>query len=645
MTTAEIRQKFLQYYEDKGHKVIPSAPLVPENDPTTLFTGSGMQPLVPFLLGEPHPEGKRLVNSQKSFRSQDIEDIGDNRHTTFFEMLGNWSLGDYFKEEQLPFIFNFLTEELNVDPNKLFVTVFRGDEKTGIEKDTTSIDLWKKLFKEKGIDALDADLVNEEEAGKRGIKAGERIFAYDTKKNWWSRSGIPEKMPFGEPGGPDSEIFYEFDFVEHDTKFGEHCHPNCDCGRFLEIGNSVFMEYWRSEDGFKKLPQKNVDFGGGLERLVAVSENTNDIFKIDTLKGIVGTLENLSGKKYNDQNFTPAFRIIADHTRSSVFLIGDGVTPSNSEQGYFVRRLLRRAIRFSDKLGIEKSGLSELVSPLLDFYKDAYPKTFDKKDFIVEEIKKEEEKFRKTLKEGMKQFEKISVRINVPTLSLDNERNKALSTNSYNFIDGKTAFDLYQTHGYPIELIEEVAKEKNLKVDLEGFETELKKHQALSRAGSEQKFKGGLGDTSEKSLQYHTATHLLQQALREVLGNTVSQKGSNITPERLRFDFAFERKMTDEEKKRVENIVNEKIQAHLPVQNVIMPKANAEETGALHFFGEKYGDQVSIYFIGNDLASAFSKEYCGGPHVKNTSELKGTFKIQKEEAVSAGVRRIKAVLE
>lgn len=638
MTTEEVRKKFLKYYEEKGHKIIPSARLVPENDPTTLFTGSGMQPLVPFLLGEPHPEGKRLVNSQKSFRSQDIDDVGDNRHTTFFEMLGNWSLGDYFKQEQLPFIFGFLVDELGIDPKKLFVSVFRGDQNTGIEKDTESIELWKKLFKEKGIDALDTDLINEEEAGKRGIKVGERIFAYDTKKNWWSRSGTPEKMPFGEPGGPDSEIFYEFDFVEHDKKFGANCHPNCDCGRFMEIGNSVFMEYWRSEDGFKKLPQKNVDFGGGLERFVAITGGTDDIFQIDTLKGIVSTLESLSGRKYSDPLYTPIFRIIADHVRSSVFLIGDGVTPSNSEQGYFVRRLLRRAIRFWDKLGIENGGVSDLVQPLLEFYKEAYVDTFAKKDFISAEIKKEEEKFRKTLREGLEKFRKLAI------TKVPNKKGGVDIAFSQGLL-GDDAFYFYQTFGFPKEIMIDLCTELGLPFDSKGFDDEFKIHQELSRTGSEKKFKGGLGDTSDKSLQYHTATHLLHKALRIVLGESVRQKGSNITPERLRFDFQHEAKMTDEEKKKVEEIVNQKIHEALPVQNVVMSKENAEETGALHFFGEKYGDQISIYFVGNDITTAFSKEYCGGPHVKNTSELIGTFKIIKEEAVSAGVRRIKAILE
>lgn len=616
MNSNEVRKKYLDFYRKKGHTIIPSARLIPDNDPTTLFTGSGMQPLVPFLLGEKHPEGIRLTNSQKCFRSQDIDDVGDNRHTTFFEMLGNWSLGDYFKKDQLPFVFEFLTKEIGIKPEKLFVTVFRGDKDTAIEKDTESINLWKSLFKEAGIESIDADLINEEEASKRGIKPGERIFAYDVKKNWWSRSGTPSKMPDGEPGGPDSEIFYCFESIEHDPKFGANCHPNCDCGRFLEIGNSVFMEYWRTKTGFEKLSQKNVDFGGGLERIVAVSEDKSDIFEIDTLQVIIKTLEELSQKKYHDKNYTEIFRVITDHVRSSIFLIGDGVVPTNSEQGYFVRRLLRRAIRFWDKLGIQDAGISTLVLPLLTFYKETYPETFAKSNFIVEEIKREEEKFRKTLKEGQKEFEK-----------------------------GTDPFVLFTTFGFPIELTEELAKEHGKKIDINKFKEDLKNHQNLSRAGSEQKFKGGLRDTSEKSLQYHTATHLLHKALRDVLGNTVGQKGSNITPERLRFDFSFERKMTDEEKKKVEDIVNEKIREALPVQSKIMPKQDAEETGALHFFGEKYGDQVSVYYIGNSIADAFSKEYCGGPHVKNTSELKGTFKIIKEEAVSQGVRRIKAVLE
>lgn len=632
MTTNEVRQKYLEFYAKNGHKVVPSARLVPENDPTTLFTGSGMQPMVPYLLGEKHPEGARITDSQKSFRAGDIDDIGDNRHTTFFEMLGNWSLGDYFKKEQIPWIFSFLIDELKLDPNKIYVTTFIGDEKNGIPKDTEAGSLWRELFSSKGIDAKEVDIGSEENGYKVGMQGG-RIFYYDVKKNWWSRAGVPDNMPANEPGGPDSEMFYEFTDVEHDTKYGEHCHPNCDCGRFMEIGNNVFMEYKKNADGtFSKLPQKNIDFGGGLERMVAATMDTHDVFKIDTLEGIVKTLETLSGKSYTDKEFTSTFRVVADHIRASVFLIGDGVIPSNTEQGYFVRRLLRRAIRFWDKLGIQNEGIYALVAPLLEFYKDAYPETFAKKDFIADEIRKEEEKFRKTLVLGLKEFEKIV----------------KVTLNGGNFLTqlpGNVAFSLFSSFGFPIELIIEEAKNRGIEVDMVGFDIEFKKHKDLSRAGSEQKFKGGLGDTSDKSLQYHTATHLLQQALRDVLGPEIGQKGSNITPERLRFDFSYNGKMTDEQKKRVEDIVNKKISEALPVQVVSLPKEEAVKTGAIHFFGEKYPDTVTVYYVGNTIADAFSKEFCGGPHVKNTSELKGTFKIQKEEAVSQGVRRIKAVLE
>ncbi len=623
MTTNEVRRKYLEFFAKNGHKIVPSARIVPENDPTTLFTGSGMQPMVPYLLGEKHPEGNLITDSQKSFRTGDIDDVGDNRHTTFFEMLGNWSLGDYFKEKQIPWMFEFLIDELKLDPKKIYVTTFIGDEKNGIPKDTEAGALWKELFAAKGINAKEVEIGSEENGYNVGMQDG-RIFYYDVKKNWWSRAGVPDSMPANEPGGPDSEIFYDFG-TEHDVKYGEHCHPNCDCGRFMEIGNNVFMEYKKNTDGtFSQLPQKNIDFGGGLERIVAATEDANDIFFIDTLQGIVKTLESLSGKSYSDREFTSTFRVVADHIRASVFLIGDGVTPSNTEQGYFVRRLLRRAIRFWDKLGIQNEGIYALVAPLLELYKDAYPETFEKKDFIAEEIKKEEEKFRKTLLLGIKELQKYFEKGNV---------------------SGEEAFILFSSYGFPIEITLELAKEKNITVDLDSFNSEFKKHQDLSRAGSEQKFKGGLGDTSDKSLQYHTATHLLQQALREVLGPEIGQKGSNITPERLRFDFSYNGKMTDEQKKLVEDIINQKISESLPVQVVSLPKEEAVKTGAIHFFGEKYPDTVTVYYVGNTLEDAFSKEFCGGPHVKNTSELKGTFKIQKEEAVSQGVRRIKATLE
>lgn len=627
MTSEQIRSRYLEFFKKNGHTIIPSSSLVPENDPTTLFTGSGMQPLVPYLLGQAHPQGKRLVDSQKSFRSADIEDVGDNRHTTFFEMLGNWSLGDYFKAEQLPWFFEFLTQEIGIDPKRLYVTAFIGDRENNIPKDTEAADIWKKLFAGAGIDAKDVEIGSEENGYQVGMQNG-RIFYYDAKKNWWSRSGIPAKMPAGEPGGPDSEVFYEFEHIQHDTKFGQQCHPNCDCGRFLEIGNSVFMEYQKNADGtFSKLPQRNVDFGGGLERIVAVSGNQSDVFKIDTLKGIITTLESLSGKFYSDAAYIPAFRIVADHIRASVFLIGDGVNPGNNDRSYFVRRLLRRAVRYWDTLGIKEAGIGALVEPLLEFYKTSYPELVAKGKDIGQIISDEETKFRKTLEAGTKEFEKI-----------------VRSLNEQKILEAKQVFDLYQSYGFPIELTEDMAKERGLKIDKEQVQVLIKQHQDLSRAGSEQKFKGGLGDTSEKSLQYHTATHLLHQALRDVLGIHVSQKGSNITTERLRFDFTHTAKMTDDEKKKVEDIVNEKIQAALPMQVVTLSKEEAEKTGALHFFGEKYGDTVTVYYVGNDLNSAYSKEFCGGPHVKNTSELRGTFKIQKEEAVSAGVRRIKAVL-
>lgn len=623
MTTEQVRTKYLEFFRKKGHAILPSASLVPENDPTTLFTGSGMQPLVPYLLGETHPAGDRLADAQKAFRTDDIEDIGDNRHTTFFEMLGNWSLGSYFKQEQLSWIFEFLTDEIGIDPLKLYVTVFIGDGQNGVPKDTEAAELWKNLFSSKGIEAADVEIGSEEYGYKVGMQGG-RIFYYDAKKNWWSRSGVPSNMPIGEPGGPDSEIFYEFDHIPHDKKFGEYCHPNCDCGRFMEIGNSVFMEYQKNTDGvFSKLPQRNVDFGGGLERITAASEGNADIFLIDTLKGTIQALEKLSGKVYTDIAYTASFRVIADHVRASIFLIGDGVTPSNTDRGYFVRRLLRRAVRYWDKLGIQDSGLETLVGPILLYYKEAYPATVAQSLFIKDEISKEEERFRKTLKEGLKQFEKVT------------EKNSGM-------LSGADVFDLYQSFGFPFELSKELAAEKGLEINKDEFAEELKKHQDLSRIGSLKKFKGGLGDTSEISLKYHTATHLLNAALRIVLGEHVSQRGSNITPERLRFDFSHPQKMTDEEKAKVEELVNSWINQNLPVRCDEMPKSEAEKV-AIHAFNEKYGDIVKVYSIGGDGAF-ISREFCGGPHV-NTTGILGVFKIKKEEAVSAGVRRIKAILE
>lgn len=632
MTLNEVRQKYLKFYEARGHAIIPSSSLVPQNDPTTLFTGSGMQPLVPYLLGKNHPAGSRVVDSQKCFRSGDIEEVGDNRHTTFFEMLGNWSLGDYFKQEQLPWFFSFLVDEVGLDPKNLYVTVFIGDEKNNVPKDTESAEIWTRLFSEKGIDAKVAEIGSEEDGYQKGMKEGERIFYYDAKKNWWSRAGTPDKMPVGEPGGPDSEVFYDFG-TPHDPTWGPECHPNCDCGRFLEIGNSVFMQYIKKEDGtFGLLPKQNVDFGGGLERIIMAATNSPDIVIVNHAP-IIKYLEEASGKAYASD--TRSFRIIADHMKAAVFLIGDGIKPGAADQGYFVRRLIRRSVRYADKIGIAESGFGKIVRPVAEMYQDQYPELMEKIAEIEASISLEEEKFRKTLARGKKELERFT-------------GNGSVSAND--------AFQLVTTFGFPLELIIEEAGERGIKqIDIEGFKELLKQHQDLSRSGSEQKFKGGLADTEDKTVRLHTAHHLLLKALQTVLGPEVKQRGSNITQERLRIDFNYDGKMTKEQLDAVEKLVNEKIDESLPVIRSEMSKEKAETLGAEHEFGAKYPDMVSVYSIGPktatqenpDFENRFSIEFCGGPHVTNTSELlkSGHFKIQKEEAVSAGVRRIKAVLQ
>ena len=633
MTLNEVRQKYLKFYEGQGHTVIPSSSLVPQNDPTTLFTGSGMQPLVPYLLGKNHPAGARLVDSQKCFRSMDIEEVGDNRHTTFFEMLGNWSLGDYFKQEQLPWFFKFLTDEVGLDPQKLFVTVFIGDEKNDVPRDVESAEIWKKLFSEKGVEAEVVEIGSEENGYNVGMTAASgkegRIFYYDAKKNWWSRAGTPDKMPAGEPGGPDSEVFYDFGQFKdgqaaHDTKWGAECHPNCDCGRFLEIGNSVFMQYIKKEDGtFGLLPKQNVDFGGGLERIAAASENKNDIFLV-AHDSIISQLEQSTGTRYEDN--VRAFRVIADHAKAAVFLIADGVNPDGKDQGYFVRRLLRRSVLFLHKLNANIS-ITSVIPGIIDLYKEQYPELVAKQADIERQVAIEEEKFTATVARGTKELMRF---VGQESLSAEN------------------AFQLVTTFGFPLELIIEEAGEHGIKqIDIEGLKELLKKHQDLSRSGSEQKFKGGLADTEEKTVRLHTAHHILLKALQIVLGPEVHQRGSNITQERLRIDFNYGQKMTDEQKKEVERIVNEKIQEGIPVIRSEMSLEEADKLGAEHEFGAKYPERVSVYSVG-PLDSAFSIEFCGGPHVTNTGELLKSgsrFKIQKEEAVSAGVRRIKAVLE
>jgi alanyl-tRNA synthetase len=585
-----------------------------------------MQPLVPYLLGEKHPSGTRLVNSQKSFRAGDIEEVGDNRHTTMFEMLGNWSLGDYFKQEQLPWIFEFATDVLGLDPSRLYVTVFRGNKEIGIDKDEESVEIWKKLFAAKGIEAKDVDF-----AEKDGMQGG-RIFYYDEEKNWWSRSGVPSSMPIGEPGGPDSEIFYDLGegLKKHENSAwkDELCHVNCDCGRFIEIGNSVFMEYVRKEDGFEQLPQKNVDFGGGFERITMVVQGKDNVFETDLFINAVNKIEILSGKKYRE-NMAP-FEVIADHIKAAAFIMGDdrGVAPSNTDQGYIVRRLIRRALRYgrllgvsADKVPVGDTWTKEVAKAIIHDYQNFYPELKKNADFIITEFKKEEEKFSKTLERGIKEFEKISGQT----------------------IEADTAFNLYQTYGFPIEMTKEMAAEKNMSVDEDGFYEELKKHQDLSRTASAGKFKGGLADHSEETTKLHTVSHLMLAALRKVLGEHVHQKGSNITAERLRFDFTHNEKLSDEQKKQVEDLVNEAIQKDLRVSYADMTVDEAREYGAEGVFESKYGEKVKVYTIGSD-DDYFSKEICGGPHVERVGNL-GKFKITKEQSSSAGVRRIKAVLE
>lgn len=635
MNTNKLRTTYLEYYQSQGHTIIPSASLLPENDPTTLFTGSGMQPIVPYLLGAEHPAGTRLVDSQKCFRAQDIEEVGDNRHTTFFEMFGNWSLGDYFKQEQIPWMFDFLINKLGLDITKFYVTCFSGNEELGIPKDTESAEIWQKLFKEKGIDAAIG-----EHPEKDGMQEGQRIFYYNETKNWWSRAGVPQNMPDGEPGGPDTEMFRDFgvELGLHEISEwkDEPCHVNCDCGRFLEIGNNVFMEYRKTAGGFEKLAQQNVDFGGGLERVAAALNGDPDIFKIDLFDGARSELEKVSGKKYGDsEEETFAFRVILDHIRAATFLIGDGAYPSNKDQGYFTRRLIRRAVRFASKLGIEGSFAGSIARAYIDTYKEAYPKVLELQEKIVEELEKEETKFAKSLVRGMKKFEQLT-------------KDKTQGAR----ITGEEAFDLFQSFGFPIEITQELAEERGLTLSIEEFKAEKEKHQGISRAGADKKFKGGLADHSEMSVKYHTATHLLHAATIKILGSHAVQKGSNITPERLRFDFSHPEKPTGEQVKELEDLVNAAIAKDYPVSFDMMSVEEAKEKGAIGLFEENYGEKVKVYTVGdpNEKADAdpsaptFSREFCGGPHVEHTGVL-GHFKITKEESVGAGLRRIKAVLE
>jgi len=586
MRASELKKKYLEFFKAKGHAIISSASLIPEHDPTVLFTTAGMHPLVPYLLGQPHPQGKRLANVQKCVRTDDIEKVGDPSHLTFFEMLGNWSLGDYWKKEAIQWSYEFLTDVLKINPEKIYVTVFAGDKDA--PRDEESAKIWLNL----------------------GIPK-ERIFYLGKEENWWGPAGKTG------PCGPCTEMFID----TGKEKCSISCRPGCACGKYFEIWNDVFMEYNKVGEGkYEKLKQKNVDTGMGVERTAAVLQGKKTVYDTEVFMPIIEEIKKHSNVKEYDEEKIRSLRIIADHLRAATFILGDEnpIVPSNVDQGYVLRRFIRRSIRHAKLLGIESDFCADIAKVVIEINKKSWPELKKNKEFILTELKKEEERFRRTLEKGLKKF---------------NEMAKG-------DISGKDAFLLFQSFGFPIEMTVELAKERGLKVDVNGFREEYKKHQEISRRGAEKRFKGGLADHSIETTRLHTATHLLGQALREVLGRKdIVQKGSNITPERLRFDFNFNRKLTDEELKKVEDWVNARIKEGLPVYRKEMTLEEAKKIGAYGVFEHKYGEKVFVYFIGN-----VSKEICGGPHVKNTKEL-GHFKIIKEESVAAGIRRIKAILE
>ncbi|MEO6109763.1 MAG: alanine--tRNA ligase [Candidatus Saccharimonadales bacterium] len=650
MNAREIRNSYLEFFKERGHAIIPRAKLVPYNDPTTLFIGSGMQPLLPYLLGESHQDGVRLVDSQTSLRAQDIEDVGDNRHTTFFEMLGNWSLGDYFKEQQIRWFFEFLTDVVGLDPHKIYVTAFIGDPTLNIPRDDEAANIWQKVFEEKGIEAKIVEIGSQEDGNKRGIKPGERIFFYDGDENWWSRGGGIEKTPIGDPCGPDSEVFYDFGPQNHAEGYGL-AHPASDSGQFMEIGNQVFMQYRRNEDGsFSPLEKQNVDFGGGLERIAAAQIDSPDVFRISLLWPIIEKLQKLSGKDY--ESHTASMRVIADHLRAATFLAVDDVRPSNKEQGYVMRRLLRRAIIKAFDLGIEQNFLEEIVPIIADLYTDDYPEVKSKRDEIIAVLVKEEKAFRQTLRKGLAEFEK-TMKWGIVDNSVIYDTARKSEAKIENIITGDQIFLLYATYGFPTELIYEEAFKREIKVPDQSksrFSELLEEDRERSRTATKGVFKGGLGGQTEIHKQYHTATHLMYAALRQVLGDHVVQHGSNITEERLRFDFSHPEKVTPEQIKEVESIVNAEINKDLKVSYAeYSTKIAREEMGALGQFGDRYGETVKVYtMIADNAEKPFSFEICGGPHVEHTLELiqpgDKVFKILKEESSSAGIRRIKAVL-
>lgn len=627
MNASEIRQKFLDYQKSLGHEIIAPAPLVLENDPTTLFTGSGMQPLLPYLLGETHPKGTRLSDSQPSMRLQDIEDVGDPRHTTVFEMLGNWSLGDYFKKEQIPAFFNFLTKTVGLDPNKIYVTCFIGNEEYGIPKDTESAEIWQAVFKEAGVDAKIAEIGSAENGAKRGIKPGEHIFFYDDHENWWSRGGGIKTTPIGDPCGPDSEVFYDFGEDKQDIlKYGQS-HPASDGARFMEIGNQVFMQYKRNEDGsFSELEQKNVDFGAGLERIAAASINSFDVFKISLLKPIVDHLELISHQNYD--NHTDEMRIIADHLRGAYLLASQGLKPSNKQQGYALRRLIRRAILKALDLGIAQNFITEIIPIIAKNYQDLPDSILTTRDEAISTLEKEEKAFRQTLNKGLRELQKM------------------VEKDADGVLTGDDLFKLQDTYGFPFEVSVEEIYRQNIKLSENyraEFDQALKLQRERSQTASKGMFKGGLEDHGETTTKYHTATHLTLAALQKILDPSIGQAGSNITADRMRFDFNFERKLTDAEKQAIEDQVNAWIKADLPVTFAEYDKEYARDVLHAHGqFWEKYPARVKVYTIGSP-EQPVSREVCGGPHVEHTGQI-GCYKIKKEESSAAGIRRIKAVI-
>jgi alanyl-tRNA synthetase len=629
MNAQEIRKAYLDFFKERGHAIIPRALLVPYNDPTTLFTGSGMQPMIPYLLGETHTDGTRLADSQTCLRAMDIDDVGDDRHTTFFEMLGNWSLGDYYKKEQIEWYFEFLVDVVGLDANNLYVTCFIGDENSGIPRDNEAAEIWQKLFESKGIEAKIAEIGSQADGDKRGINPGERIFFYDDGENWWSRAGNLENTPIGDPCGPDSEVFYDFGDSAHKPGYGKP-HPASDSGRFIEIGNSVFMGYRKVAQGkFELLEKPNIDHGSGLERVAQAAINSSDMFRISILWPIIEKLQTLSGKSYDSHR--ESMQVIADHLRAATFLAVDGVVPSNKEQGYVMRRLLRRAIRFAFDLGIEQNFLQDIVPVIAELYVHDFPDVAENRDKVIEILVKEEKVFRQTLRKGVRELQKMA---------------------NSGVLNGEHIFTLYDTYGFPAELSVEEAFMQELKVSdswRAEFDAKMAEQRSRSQTASKGTFKGGLGGQTLQHKKYHTATHLMYQALRDVLGDHVIQRGSNITEERLRFDFSHPEKVTREQLTQVENIVNEQISKDLKVSWAEYPTTEATgPLGALGQFGDRYGETVKVYkMIADGSDKPFSFEICGGPHVDHSLELfedNKKFKILKEESSSAGIRRIKAAL-